>query len=279
MTNKSQNFLSRLFEGVLGNILANIAMLGLVAIATLIIASFATNQSQTLLIGAIVILASINIILAFRLSRRSRILELKADSVIVYPQAEPNTKYLIDQYGRARLIPDEDTLLYIQNLISNDQVLAWEPDQISKTRGPDIVALSLWSLHRPRAPEETLKRQLEYELGKKLEIRNFDFEPKSSAVNTIVVYLINRGSATCNITRVKFYEKDLKVSSEYSKSGFDLIIPHQNNYLAPDQVLEIRLNLAQTWQRQDIDRLRGDLGTLRLEVMEGEMLLGRRFNL
>ena len=129
-------------------------------------------------------------------------------------------------------------------------------------RPPDIGTL-----------EDPLARQLKDEF----EITDKRFDDTSEP-QELVVKFTNRGNGIVRVTKVRYSDTGLGlpdsalVPTYRKESGRYYIIPFEQDKaeVLPGCDFVVEVYLAQKWTRQDINRMAGDWGYLRLEVLYNE---------
>jgi hypothetical protein len=112
---------------------------------------------------------------------------------------------------------------------------------------------------------------------REFEIADKHFDDAKTPQRLVIRYA-NRGSTTVRVTRVKYSDSGLglpsaALSPSYTRDSHGrYMIPfdQQRAGVVPGQDFLVELELAQTWRRQDINRMAGQWGYLRIEALYGD---------
>ena len=127
--------------------------------------------------------------------------------------------------------------------------------------------LPLREFFPPVGDYNPLARQAEDEF----EITDKHFDG-SATPQKLVVRFTNRGNNVIRVRKVKFSDRKIPAAAilpTYRKeSDGRYLIPfdQSKSEVAPGQDFLVEIGLSQIWQREDVDRLAGEWGYLRLEV-------------
>ena len=209
--------LSNFINGVLQNVLANIIVIVTIPLIGGIYAFYVSN-TQTALLVALILLATINSVTNLLLLRRQREITDALQDLSAVKQWLPST-------GRTR-------------------------DPIAEQAHDEF--------------EITDKR--------------FD---ESATPQKLVIQFANRGSNIIHVKKVKYSDNSLGIPAaalapSYRKEGRQFfIIPFDESKaeVAPGQPFDVEICLGQTWKREDINRVAGNWGYLRLDVIYKDQVI------
>jgi hypothetical protein len=133
----------------------------------------------------------------------------------------------------------------------------------------DLSAVKQWlpSAERTRDPI-TEQADDEFEITDK---RFDDF----ATPQKLVIQFANRGSNIIHVKKVKYSDNSLGIPAaalapSYRKEGRGFfIIPFDQSKaeVAPGQTFDVEIRLGQTWKREDVNRVAGQWGYLKLDVI------------
>ena len=194
-----------------------------------------------------------------------------------FRDAQSGTLYLKDLTGKIREIPDDETFTFLGNALgTSGNALEIQTEEVARLRGARLVSIKDWK--RPLSPDEQaakeLRRQVHAALEKSLSRFNEDSDPQK-----MVIRISNRGSEFLHIKNVKFQHRKLPDGAllpSYPKAGPSYTtIPFNEEaaHLAPGDDFEVELKLRQKWIASDIERMKGELGWLILDVIRNGRLV------
>ncbi len=200
------------------------------------------------------------------------VIDIRKPKRLIFLKDVQNGKiYLKDLHGKAREIPDNDTLAYLkESLGATDVVLDVFSNEIDKIKGEKLVSPKKWK--RPLTLEEQSAKELRYKVGDELEKVDVVFSYNTSP-QKIVIHIANRGKALIHIQNVKFQPHRLSQESfpaSYKKidtSYIGIPFPENTRNLESGHTIQVEMELRQKWQRADIEKIRGELGFLLFDVI------------
>lgn len=205
---------------------------------------------------------------------------LKRRKFVFFRDAQSGTLYLMDLSGKLREIPDDDTLTFLAHALGvPDSALEIQGEEIGRIRGEKVVPVRKWK--RPLSPDEKAREEVWHRVSSALEKTLSQFEEDTDP-QKIVIGITNRSKDMfLRIRNVKFQHHKLPDEAllpSYHKSDVSYIaIPFDESAanLAPGNTFLIELKLRQKWESSHIERLKGELGFLILDVVyNGESVEG-----
>jgi len=260
----SLSFLS----GVAENIAANIAVIAISIIVGLFYTVYSSNP-QTALLWVVIVLAVVNSVGVLAVLRQVSNLSKWRSQGILLQDDQNGVRYLVDVHGKARQIPDVETLSYLAWALGIlEEPPAVPVNELIKLRGEPLASIKRWE--PPLTPEEQETRELRSKVSRMLTIEAaFD---ENAAPQRIAVTITNSGKELIHLEKATFQHHELPeaaVSARYPKEGVHTVIPFDESAasISPARSLTINLELRQTWQRRDIDRIKGHWGFLLLDAV------------
>jgi len=254
--------------GVAENLAANIAVVA-IPIMIGVLYTLYSNNPQTALLWVVIALAALNSVGILAVPRNQRDLSKWRSKGILLQDDQNGVRYLLDIYGKARQIPDAETLSYLAWALS---VLEEPPvipiKQVIKLRGEPLPSIKNWK--RPLTLQEQEARDLKFKVSRMLSVEAA-FE-ESATPQKIRVTITNSGKELIHVERATFQHHELPeaaISPRHQKEDMLAVIPFDESAsnLSPGSSLTMDLELRQTWQRRDIDRIKGRWGFFKLGVV------------
>ena len=98
---------------------------------------------------------------------------------------------------------------------------------------------------------------------------------EASLPQKLVIQYVNRGDKQVHVEKVRFSTvgslglSDSALTSSYAKDGGNFVLPIDKNsvVVAPGEDFRIEIELAQAWKREDMNRMAGHWGYLKLDVI------------
>jgi hypothetical protein len=253
-------------------VLLLLAELGLISVIS--DTGFSTEVQQYrefVWIAAIVIASLVAVIWLWR-----QLLERRKS--IFFCDAQSSTSYLMDLSGKLREIPDKDTLTFLAHALGiPDSTLEVQSEEIVRLGGEKVISVKKWK--RPLSQEEKAREDVSRRVGGAIEKTLSRFE-EETIPQKIVIGITNRSKDMfLHIENIKFQHYKLPDGAllpSYHKSGASYTgIPFDENVanLAPGNEFLVDLGLRQKWDPSDIERMKGALGFLVLDVVYNEELV------
>jgi len=265
---ESKKHLVSFLVGVAENVAANVAVVAIPIIVGILF-TFYSNNPQTALLWVAIGLVVLNSLGTLAVLRQQRISSKWRSKGILLQDDENQVPYLVDVHGKARQVPDVETLSYLQWALGTlNEMPAIPTKEIVKLRGESLPSIKKWK--RPLTPEEQEARDLQVEVSRILSLETV-FE-ESATLQRIRVTIINRGEELVHVQKARFQHHGLPetaLSPSYAKEDMLTIIPFDQTAASLSQGtnLTMELQLRQTWKRRDIENMKGRLGFLLLDVV------------
>jgi hypothetical protein len=266
--------LNSFIENVLANVAANIVIL----IATIVLGGAVALYSNNLQIGlltTLIILVVVNILLSVLLFRGQLTASSKQQSrVTLCRDVQNKTEYLSDMHGRAREIPDEDTLSYLVNALGFiGELPTMAPTEIAKLRGEKLISVNKWRYDRPRTREEEAAEELWHLANRALRKTACHFEETTNPPK-IVVEVTNISDKVLYVKKVVFQHEELQsehLIASYLKENLHTIIPLDSSQanITPGGHLSLELQLSRGVRKTEMDLHKGQWGVLWFDLNYG----------
>lgn len=254
--------------GVAENIAAYIAVAAIMIIIGVLYTVY-SNDPVTALLWVVIALVALNCVGVLAVLRQQRDHSKWRSKGILLQDDQNRIPFLVDTYGKARQIPDAETLSYLGWALG----IAEEPPvipikEVIKLRGEPLPSIKDWK--RPLTPQEQEARELHFTVSRMLRIEAaFD---ETATPQTIRITITNSGKELIHVEKATFQHHELPeaaVSPRHGKEGMYTVVPFDESAanVSPDSSLTMELELAQAWHRRDIDRIKGRWGFLLLDAV------------
>lgn len=245
---KLKSWLVQFMNGVLQNILASILLVISVPVLAGLYAFYTTNPPTALLWVLVVFATFSTVINIFLIRQQLNIVKSSQEIAASVEKLYASNQDIAAQQQLIR-VSLQEVYGFLEKLPSTTPTTP-TPYVVEDTRDP-------------------LTRQVDAEF----EITDKHFIDTTTP-QKIVVQFTNRGSNIIHVKKVKWSDHGLglpssAISPAYRKEGrHSFIIPVDLNIaeVAPGQNFPIEVCLGQTWKREDINRIAGQWGYLRIEV-------------
>ena len=264
----TRKHLANFLVGVAENIAANIAIIAVPVIIGGLYTLYSSNP-QTALLWVMIALTALNSLAILAVLRQQKISSKWRSKGILLQDDQNGVFYLVDVNGKARAIPDIDTLSYLGWALGIlDEVPAIPTKEVARLLGETLPSIKNWK--RPLTPEEQVASELQFKLSRMLRVdATFD---ETTTPQKIKVAITNHGEELVHIQKARFQHHELSevaLSASYAKEDMCTIIPFDQSAanISPGSSLSMELDLRQIWQRRDIDSIRGRWGFLVVDVV------------
>jgi len=266
---KTERELTGLLVGVAQNVVAGVVLVLAPVVLGGLYALYSDNP-QIVLLWVVIIMIVLNSFATLSVLWRQRTAAGPRSEDMLLRDAESGTLYLVDNNGKAREIPDDHTFSFLEDALG---ILGEMPAELStaeivQLRGEKLTSVREW--RRPLTPQEQEARELKSKLSRMLSIEAALEE--STTTQRIRVTLTNSGKELIHVEKAMFQHHDLPeaaISPGHQKEDIYTVIPFDESAanVSPGSSLTMDLELGQTWQRRDIDRIKGRWGFLLLDVV------------